>query len=74
MLIDRTGQIWVYSFVSNTLRQMTYYLIVCSDLDLKQHHVIAFYDTELDGSDSRDNRVYESCGPWEEWDDMHRIA
>ena len=71
-MVDRTGQVWAYNYTRLFGGGTAFYLVLHSDQTLKQHHVIAFYDT--DGSSPYDNKIYEVRCLWEEWSDVYRIA
>lgn len=72
MIPNRTGQIWSWTYNAKTLKQTVYYIVIHSELDLKRHHVYAYYDT--DGSTPYDIKVSEQLYPWEEWAQACRIA
>lgn len=71
-MTNREGQIWAFDYLRNNLKHTTYFVVLYSDLTLREHHINIFYDT--DGSALRQTIVVEPGRPIEEWVDVCRIV
>ena len=74
-MVDRTGQVWVYSvrYSLPSAEHLVYLLVLGSDFVRNKHNCCCYYDTTTSNEIPNFGDVYENTS-WEEWNHMCRLV